>query len=497
MRSKRRAIGLLLLSDIVLINVSLVLAYLMRYELRWFRELGFDAPLSDYAPFALILSILLPITFKLDGVYDSRRGQSWFDQVYAIVNSTAKGIILLLAITFVYRPLVYSRLLFLETAALIVILLGLSRLLKGIIEARMRRRGIGVDRVLIVGAGEVGRAVLRTIVARPELGYKIVGFVDDNLERGLSEIGPFKGLGGLDQLARILDNPSAQDSTMEAGPACDPALDSATKPSAEPIDQVIITLPWMYHRKILNIIQECQRKRIQARIVPDLFQMSLSQVDVDDLGGIPLIGIREVRIGRGRRALKRTMDVFLSLVVGIVLAPLLALIALLIKLDSPGPVLFRQLRVGQGGRQFWCYKFRSMRQGAENELDQLRALNEADGPLFKIRDDPRRTRVGRWLRYTSLDELPQIYNVLRGEMSWVGPRPPIPSEVEQYEPWQMRRLEVAPGITGLWQVSGRSNLSFDEMCLLDIYYIENWTPALDLKIMLRTVPKVILGDGAY
>ncbi len=494
MRSNRRATWLLVLSDVVLINVALVLAYLMRYELRWFRELGFDAPLSDYFPFAVILSILLPITFKLDGVYDSRRGQSWFDQVYAIVNATAKGVIVLLAITFVYRPLVYSRLLFLEAAALIIILLGLSRLIKGQVEARMRRRGIGVDRVLIVGAGEVGRAVIRTIVARPELGYKIIGFVDDNLERGLSEIGPFKGLGGLDQLAHILDDSSPSDD-----PACDGDQGGpvGSRPKVEAVDQVIITLPWMYHRKILNIIQECRRKRIKARIVPDLFQMSLSQVDVDDLGGIPLIGIQETRISRGQRALKRAIDVALSLVAAVFLAPLLALIALLIKLDSPGPVLFRQLRVGQGGRRFWCYKFRSMREGADQEREQLSDLNEADGPLFKIRDDPRRTRVGRWLRRTSLDELPQIYNVLRGEMSLVGPRPPIPNEVEQYEPWQMRRLEVPPGITGLWQVSGRSDLTFDEMCLLDIYYIENWTPALDVKIILRTVPKVLTGYGAY
>lgn len=179
------------------------------------------------------------------------------------------------------------------------------------------------------------------------------------------------------------------------------------------------------------------------------------------------------------------------------LLPLLGSIALAIKLDSPGPALFRQLRVGKGGRQFWCYKFRSMHQGAENDLEQLKAYNEADGPLFKMRNDPRQTRVGRWLRRTSLDELPQFYNVLRGEMSLVGPRPPLPSEVAQYEAWQMRRLEVAPGITGMWQVSGRSNLTFDEMCLLDIYYIENWSPSLDLKILLQTVPEVFTGSGAF
>ena len=471
MRFSRRTTCWLILSDLVLINVALVGAYWMRYKVRWFAEVGFDASLSDYIPFALILSILLPIIFRLDGVYQNRRGQSWYDQLYAIINATAKGTVVLLALTFGFRPLVYSRLLFLEAAVLIVLLTGLSRLVKGFIEARLRRRGIGVDRVLIVGGGELGRTVIRTIVARPELGYQIVGLVDDNPDKGHTDIGRVKGLGGLDKLAEVV--------------------------SAETVDQVFITLPWMYHRKITGIVRECQKKRVQARIVPDLFQMSLSQVDVDDLGGIPLIGVREVAINRWQRALKRVMDVTITTIGGLLLLPLMGSIALAIKLDSPGPALFRQLRVGKGGRQFWCYKFRSMHQGAENDLEQLKAYNEADGPLFKMRNDPRQTRVGRWLRRTSLDELPQFYNVLRGEMSVVGPRPPLPSEVAQYEAWQMRRLEVAPGITGMWQVSGRSNLTFDEMCLLDIYYIENWSPSLDIKILLQTVPEMFTGSGAF
>jgi exopolysaccharide biosynthesis polyprenyl glycosylphosphotransferase len=470
-RFNRRSIRLLVLIDLVLINLALVGAFWMRYELRWFAEVGFDAQLSDYALFAIILSILLPITFKLDGVYNGRRGESWFDQMYAIVNATAKGTIVLLALTFAFRPLVYSRLLFLEAAVLIVLLTGLARLAKGVLEGRLRRRGIGVERVLIVGGGEVGRTVIRTIVARPELGYHIVGLVDDNPDKGHTDIGRVKGLGGLDRLPAVVDH--------------------------ESVDQVVITLPWMYHRKIMGIVHECERKRIQARIVPDLFQMSLSSVDVDDLGGIPLIGVRKTTIGRWQLALKRVMDVTLATICGILTLPLVAVIALAIKLDSPGPAVFRQLRVGKRGKQFWCYKFRSMYAGAEEEWEHLAAYNERDGAAFKIKDDPRRTRVGRWLRRSSFDELPQLYNVLRGDMSLVGPRPPLPEEVLQYEAWQTRRLEVAPGITGLWQVSGRSNLTFDEQCLLDIYYIENWSPFLDIKILLRTAPIVFTGDGAY
>ena len=175
----------------------------------------------------------------------------------------------------------------------------------------------------------------------------------------------------------------------------------------------------------------------------------------------------------------------------------MGLIALAIRLYSPGPVLFKHTRVGKGGKEFQCRKFRSMRQGAEEEQERLRSLNEATGPLFKIKDDPRMTRVGRFLRRTSLDELPQFYNVLCGDMSLVGPRPAPPSEVAQYQEWHRQRLEAPQGLTGLWQISGRSDLTFDEGCLLDIFYIENYSVALDLRILLRTVPKTLFGEGAY
>jgi lipopolysaccharide/colanic/teichoic acid biosynthesis glycosyltransferase len=181
----------------------------------------------------------------------------------------------------------------------------------------------------------------------------------------------------------------------------------------------------------------------------------------------------------------------------LLMLPLMSVIALAIRIDSPGPSVFKQIRVGKGGQEFLCYKFRSMCQGAEAEQERLVELNEASGPLFKIKRDPRVTRMGRFLRRLSLDELPQIYNVLRGEMSLVGPRPPLPSEVAQYQEWHKQRLEAPPGMTGLWQVSGRSELTFDEQCLLDIFYIENYSPALDIRILLRTVPAVLSRKGAY
>jgi lipopolysaccharide/colanic/teichoic acid biosynthesis glycosyltransferase len=180
-----------------------------------------------------------------------------------------------------------------------------------------------------------------------------------------------------------------------------------------------------------------------------------------------------------------------------VLQPLMTLIALVIIWTSPGPAIFRQRRVGRSGALFTAYKFRTMRAGAEEEVNQLTHLNEATGPLFKIRNDPRLTPIGKILRRLSFDELPQLWNVMRGEMSLVGPRPPIPTEVEKYEDWHKRRLEVPPGVTGLWQVSGRSELTFDEMVMLDIYYIENWSPWLDMWILVKTIPTVVSARGAY
>jgi len=263
------------------------------------------------------------------------------------------------------------------------------------------------------------------------------------------------------------------------------------------IDQVVITLPWQYQRKIERLVTESEATGVRTRVVPDLFQLSLGGVDVEDLNGIPLIGVKRSSLTGLNQVLKRGFDLTLASVGALLTAPLWGLIAVAIKLDSPGPVLFRQTRVGRDGRTFTFYKFRSMRVGAEAELGALRSQNEADGPLFKIRDDPRVTRVGRIIRRTSLDEMPQVINVLRGEMSLVGPRPPIPEEVELYREWHRRRLAIQPGMTGLWQVSGRSDLSFDEMVLLDIYYDENWSLPQDLMILLRTIPQVFFGDGAY
>lgn len=462
-----------MLIDIFLINAAFVVAYWVRYDLQLFRAVdpAFDVPYRVYLPFVALFTGLLILVYRQQGVYRLRRQISWIDEFYAILHGTATGIIITIVIIFVYRGAFYSRLIFLYAGLLSIGLLGLSRLLKVAVLRHLRRRGIGIRRVIIVGAGEVGRTVMRAVVANPESGLEIVGFLDDHPAKGETDIGRFKALGSIDNLANILET--------------------------EKINEVIITLPWQYHRKIMSIMAHCERRSIRTRIVPDLYQMRISRMQIEEIAGVPMIGIKESGLGGLNHLVKRSIDVAVAALGLILSSPIMLLMAAMIKMESPGPVLFKQERVGKNGQIFTIYKFRSMVENAEEQKEALKALNEADGPLFKIKNDPRMTRLGRLMRRLSVDELPQLYNVLVGDMSLIGPRPPLPSEVENYQEWHKRRLEIAPGLTGLSQVSGRSELTFDEAVLLDIYYIENWSPALDTKILLQTIPKVIFGEGAY
>jgi exopolysaccharide biosynthesis polyprenyl glycosylphosphotransferase len=414
---------------------------------------------------------VLILTSRHEGAYDLGRNRSLSRDLYGVLNATTTAIMLLVVLVFFYRRLFYSRIIFVYAGVLILVFLGLARVARHAILTRLRQSGRGVDRVLIIGAGEVGRTVMRNIIAQPELGYRVIGFLDDDPAKASTDIGPIKAFGPIENVPQVV------------------------KENA--IDVVMVTLPWQYHRKIVRLVGEAEHTGVRAAVVPDLFQLSLGGVQVEEINGIPLISIKQTTLTGMNQVIKRAFDLSVTIPALIVSAPVCLLVALAIRLDSPGPVLFRQVRVGRHGEPFVFFKFRSMRQNAETELENLRELNEASGPLFKIRDDPRQTRVGRFIRRTSLDELPQFFNVLRGEMSLVGPRPGLPSEVTSYQDWQRRRLEIQPGMTGLWQVRGRSDLTFDEMVMLDIYYGENWSLGTDVAILVRTIPQALFGDGAY
>lgn len=453
--------------DLVLIFAALALAWWLRYEFQAVFE-PFYMSIGDYTPVFIAITIGLVFVFKLEGLYDLPRSARWLDEVTGIVQGTVVGIAATIVIIFYIRELSYSRLMFLYALGLIIAILAFSRLAARLILAKLRAQGRLLERLLIVGAGVQGLRVMRTIVAQPELGYRVAGFVDDEKSE---DIGRFTHLGTTDDIQRLLRN--------------------------QQIDQVVIALPSASHNKIMEITGCCHREQVLFRIVPDSYELSLSRVDINELPGVPLITMRSTAITGWNRVIKRSIDILFSALILLLTSPILLLTALAIKIESPGPVIFGQDRVGEGGRVFKFYKFRSMRQNADAEVEKLMALNEASGPIFKIKSDPRRTRVGRIIRKFSIDEIPQFINIFRGDMSLVGPRPALPREVEQYQPWHMRRFEGPGGLTGLWQVSGRSELTFDEMVMLDIFYIENWSLGLDLKIILRTIPTVLFVRGAY
>ncbi len=460
-------------TDVILIVAALGIAYWLRYDRQLFRVVdpANNVPFSVYLPLVSVLTLIWLAASRREGAYDVRRGRPLLDELYSVVSATTLAIMLMVVLVFFYRRLFYSRIIFVYAGVAIVVLVGLARVIRQVVLTRLRQAGQGVDRVVIIGAGEVGRTVIRNLIAQPELGYRVIGFLDDNPVKSTTDIGPIRALGPLDNLPEVIREHA--------------------------IDQVIITLPWQYHRKTVRLVTDSEHAGVRARVVPDLFQLSLGGVDVEAINGIPLISIKQTTLTGLNLTLKRIVDVLIAGAVLLIGSPVWLLIALSIKLDSRGPVLFKQERIGRHGHPFTVYKFRSMYVDAEQRLEELRTQNEASGPLFKVRDDPRRTRVGRLIRTTSIDEIPQFLNVLRGEMSIVGPRPGLPAEVAQYQDWHHKRLQVLPGITGMWQVSGRSNLTFDEMVMLDIYYAENWSLSLDLRIMLRTVPQILFGDGAY
>jgi exopolysaccharide biosynthesis polyprenyl glycosylphosphotransferase len=463
----------LAVADFAAVNLAFAAAYGLRYQ----AELGgainrFNfVPYRDYAPWGVSLALIFLAVCWLEGLYALRRRPTLLESVYSITAGAVISVAVLTILIFGVRPTAQSRLMLPYAAVLIVALGGLVRLVEDALRRYRRRRGNGWVRTLIVGAGEAGRAVMGSIVARPDLGYHVVGFLDDDPAKRAETIGRFGPLGGTADLARSLQE--------------------------QAVDMVILALPWQCRDTIVRLVDECEARRVAVRIVPDLLQMSLNQVDVDSLNGIPLMAVRPPVIRGWHYRLKRAMDVLLATTGLILLAPVMAVMALAIRLESAGPILYRQQRVGRDGRLFTLVKFRSMVDGADEARDLLRDHNEASGPLFKMRHDPRLTRVGWVMRRLSLDELPQLWNILRGDMSLVGPRPPMPCEVVAYKAWHRRRLEIAPGLTGLWQVSGRSDLTFDEMVMLDLFYAENWSLGLDLKILLRTVPTVLMGTGAY
>jgi len=475
-RWRRIAVAIMVLFDMAVVYVAFVAAYWVRYDIRLGPvirdQLGFKA----WTPLIGPLLALMLIALWAKGAYRLRMGDEVQDDVAAAFSAATIAVATLVVITSMLHQYEYSRAVIIYLWIALIAFVTAGRWTFRALMGFLHRQGVGVRRLLIVGATDVGKMIMQSVASRRDLGYDLVGFVHarNGLETSsaiTTDFGRFRNLGYAADVPRLI--------------------------SRERVDEVIIALPAAAHEDIWPILQQCEQDGVGLKIVPDMFELSLGRVQVDDIGGIPIFDVREQPLKRFKLFAKQSCEWVLALILSVLFAPIMLVTALLIRLDSPGPCIYKQARVGQNGRRFTCYKFRSMEEGADDRIHEVTRLNQTNGPTFKAKADPRFTRVGRFIRRHSIDELPQLWNVLKGEMSLVGPRPALPVEVESYERWHYRRLQIRPGLTGVWQVSGRSDLTFEEMVTMDIYYIENWSLALDIKIILRTVAAMVTGRGAY
>jgi Undecaprenyl-phosphate glucose phosphotransferase len=468
-RYNRLLVAFFVIGDAMLGMTAFLCAYLLRFEVldHLLPIIKGTPPFGQYLRIAPFIGLLVPIAFQVQGLYRLRRGRSRVDDFFGVFVGTILAVVLGLGGTLYYQTYYtteatkdvglyeVSQYVWMLFLVLNVAYTYASReLVREALERRWRA-GIGLKRVLIAGSGDLGRVVADKVLEHRELGFKVVGFLDDRA--GGDHIG-YRGIPLLGTLAE------ADDIVKREG-----------------VDHLYVALPLEEHVKMLGLIEATNREGVDIHVVPDLLQFIALRARLENLDGVPIISLNDVPLRGFNSLLKRAIDVSLSAFSLAFLAVPFGIIAWLIKRESPGPVFYTQERMGLDGKAFDVYKFRSMHVGAE----------DATGPVWARDDDPRATRIGHWLRKLDIDELPQLWNVLRGDMSIVGPRPERPFFVEQFKhriPQYMLRHKVKAGITGWAQVNGwRGNTSLEKRIEYDLYYIENWSVALDIKIMWLTL----------
>jgi exopolysaccharide biosynthesis polyprenyl glycosylphosphotransferase len=465
---------MLLVADVV----GLTLAFMIAWSLFPPSRMSVDH-VSPGAEYVLFFFITLPawiVGAKLHGLYDhdeERTDHTTPDDLARVVHLVTLGVWILFAggwITGVVDP-DPPKLVTLWALAVCLVTLG-----RAVARAVARRQITYLQNTVIVGAGDVGQLVARKFLQHPEYGINLVGFIDSQPKERRDDLGHLSILGPIDRLpavVRLFD-----------------------------VERVVIAFSNESHEETLDLIRSMRDLDVQIDIVPRLFEVVGTKVGIHTVEGVPLVGLPPLRLSRSSRLLKRVTDVIVSGIALFVLAPLFALIALRIKMDSPGPVFFRQIRMGSRDQIFRIYKFRTMTADADQRKHEvahlnMHARNGGDPRMFKVPDDPRITRFGAFLRRTSLDELPQLINVFKGEMSLVGARPLILDEDRYVAEWARKRLDLKPGMTGLWQVLGRSEIPFDEMTKLDYLYVTNWSLWGDFNLLVQTLPALFRARHAY
>lgn len=462
-RSRYALTALLVITDAGMVVLAFYLSYLWRVRTQNPPAVNI-LPFQGYAGMMAIQVVTMLAIFTLTRLYHLKRGMSRLDELTRVIGGISIGTLISTAATsFVYKnELDYPRLMLIYSWFLTCVLVSLGRLLHERLRSAMRRHGVDRAVTLIVGTGEVPGMILNKIRQSPHLGYEVAGFVANDESRTEAY--------GLPVLGRYRDLPRLIDTLG--------------------VDQVIIGLPERPREEILEIVGQCQRGNVEIKVFPDVFQIMASEISIGDLSGLPLVVVRDIALRGWKLTLKRAFDLVGSAVALVVLSPFLLFLAMLVKLESRGPVFYVQERVGLDGKPFMMVKFRSMRQDAE-----------ANGPGWTVNNDPRRTRLGVFLRRYNLDELPQLINVLLGEMSLVGPRPERPVYVEQFRevvPRYMERHREKAGLTGWAQINGlRGDTSIAERTKYDLWYVENWSLGLDLKILLLTLLRSGSRNNAY
>lgn len=459
----------LIVSDLLVTLIAFFTAVQARFWLPFGIGLTWDEVVQPWSVYVLIV-LIWGVTFVLFQVYDARHTARAWNEAQVITLAVGVACLVFAGILYLTFREVPRRLFLYFVMADLALLIGLRVALRAALRFAGRPEPV-TRRILIVGAGRLARQVAKGVRAQSAAGLRLVGCVDD------------------DVLSLHPDDP--------VGPLVGTIQDAPSLVKTNEVDEVIFALPLRAHGAIERLVLALQGHPVRVRVVPDYLDLAMSRATVEDFNGLPLVGLRDPAITGFDRVIKRCFDLVVASVTLLVAWPLMLLVALAIKLDSPGPALFVQERIGENGRPFRMFKFRSMVVGAERMAASL-ATHSGDGSIVhKTPHDPRVTRVGQFIRRTSLDELPQIFNVLRGEMSLVGPRPELPWLVEQYEIWQRRRFAVPPGITGWWQINGRSDRLMHLHTEDDLYYIQNYSPLLDLQILWRTIGVVVRGRGAY